>query len=139
MGDSMFRKIGVLRLAVKLLVALCIFASPFLQTANATLMAQSDGVGHHAQVQENSSQGDHHAGDQFADMQDHSRVFDSEQITSDDISASAECCDLYCTSSGFFTASMDLATKKPLSERHVVLNSGIAAGEWVTPHRPPNS
>jgi hypothetical protein len=139
MGESKLTGISVLRLAVKLLAALFIVASPLIQTANAAVMVQSDGVGHHVLVQSNGAHGDDHAGEQSPDMQDQSGVSASVQITADDTSASAECCDLFCTSSGFVTASIDLLTEKPLSVRHVVMNSGIAAGEWVNPHRPPNS
>lgn len=139
MGDSRFAKISALGLAVKLLVALIIIASPFVQTASAALMAQSDGVGHHAQLQNDGAHGDHHASEPLPDMHDQSRVSASEQNTVDGTSAAAECCDLFCTSSGFITVSIDLVMAKPLSVRHAVMNSGIAAGEWVNPHRPPNS
>lgn len=138
MSDSKSAKISIFRLAVKLLVALVLVAGPFAKTASASLAAQSDAIGHHAQLQVNDSHADHHSSAPSPDVQVDESVATSEQIIADNSATSEKCCDLFCTSSGIVTPAFDLSTVAPDTLKHAVMNSDIAAGEWTTPHRPPN-
>lgn len=137
MGESRRISTRLLGLAARLLLALVLFAAPYAQVASANFtFADAD---HHMTI---SADTNGHP----ASVHGHSRGETAEDTVSEadgaalPFAATAEkCCDLFCAGVACIVPFYGLASREPIVVTHMLVDTNVAPGEWVLPHRPPNT
>lgn len=137
MGESRRISTRVLGLAATLLLAFVLLGGPYAQVASANFSAadadrlmtiSADSGGHHASAHSHSPEGN--AADAASEADDAALPF----------AAMAEkCCDLFCVGVAWIVPYYGLASREPIVVTHMLVDTNVAPGEWVLPHRPPNT
>lgn len=58
---------------------------------------------------------------------------------SDPVNFAEKCCDLICVGVAFIVPSVGLVSRERVTVAHVLADADVAPGEWIVPHRPPNT
>jgi len=123
---------GVLGLAAKLLVVFVFLVGPYAPAAFVI-----DGADHRAAMSLDID-------NRQALAPEHAREADAGssacgEAGSDPVKFAGKCCDLICMGVALIVPSDSLASREPVTVAHVLADADVAPGEWVVPHRPPNT
>jgi hypothetical protein len=122
----------VLGLAAKLLLVFVLLVGPYAHAGSA-----SGGAPHHAAMSLGIDNYQALAHEHADEIDGGSSAFG--QAGPDPVNIAEKCCDLFCVSVAFIVPSDDLASREPVTVAHVLADADVAPGEWVVPHRPPNT